>query len=172
MWVVVRAKQGQISKALHHLKQQDFTYYAPRWRAVVVRRRRKIAVERFLFANYVFVSIGPQWSALRSTYGVGAVLMNGDGPGEVPARVIGELRAMEGPDGYFRIDKPDARFRPGQRLRVTGGLLEGQTCDFVHALGADRVRVIFPFGLVVLPLRDLAAEEASTSCGRYRSAHH
>jgi transcription antitermination factor NusG len=157
MWVVVRAKQGQIAKALHNLRQQDFPCYAPKLRVTVVRRRKKMEIERFLFANYVFVEISRQWTALRNTYGVGSVLRNGDEPGKVPPQVISKLRAMEGPDGYVRLDRSLDAFRPGQRVLVTGGLFEGQNCDFVHVLGADRARVIFPFGLVTLPLKDLAA---------------
>lgn len=157
MWVVARAKQGQITRALFHLKAQAFEHYAPRTRVTVVRRRRRIEVEQFLFANYVFVEIERQWTTLRNTYGVGSLIMNGDGPGTVEARVIDDLRAQEGPDGLFHFDTPSDRFRPGQRCRVTGGLLEGQSCDFVHYLGADRARVILPFGLVILPLKDLAA---------------
>jgi transcription antitermination factor NusG len=144
--------------ALRHLERQDFEYYAPKLRVTLVRRHKVVEVERFLFMNYVFVEVDSRWMALRNTYGIGSVLMFGDGPEEVDPRVIRNLRELEGPDGFFRSSESPGRFQPGQTLKVIGGLLEGQFCEFIQFLGANRARVMmFRSRLVVMSLTNLAA---------------
>lgn len=157
MWIIARAKPGQIQMALRHLERQDFEYYAPKLKATIVRRHKVVETEKFLFLNYVFVEINNQWMALRTTYGISSILMLGGKPSEVHPRIITDLKDSEDADGYFRFGDKSEKFRHGQRLRVTGGLLEDQYCEFIHLLGANRARVMFQFGVVILPLRCLAA---------------
>jgi transcription antitermination factor NusG len=156
VWIVARAKPGQIQMALRHLERQEFEYYAPKLKFTAIRRHKVVEKEKFLFLNYVFVEITTRWMALRTTYGISSILMLGGKPSEIHPRVIAELRESEDSDGYFRFDKSE-KFRHGQRLRVTGGLLENQFCEFIHLLGANRARVMFGFGVVVLPLEHLVA---------------
>lgn len=157
MWIVARAKPGQIQMALRHLKRQDFEYYAPKLKVTAVRRHKVVEQERFLFLNYVFVEVDRRWMALRTTSGISSILMLGGKPSEVNPKIITDLKGSEDPDGYFRFGDKSQKYRHGQRLRVTGGLLEDQFCEFIHFLGANRARVMFRFGVVVLPLKYLAA---------------
>lgn len=157
MWIVARAKPGQIKMALRHLERQAFEYYAPKLKFTAIRRHKVVEKEKFLFLNYVFVVVDHRWMALRTTYGISSILMLGGKPSEVNPRIITDLKGSEDPDGYFRFGDKSEKFQHGQRLVVTGGLLENQFCEFIHLLGANRARVMFRFGVVVLPLKYLAA---------------
>ena len=160
MWIIARAKPGQIQTALRHLDRQSFEYYAPKLKFTAVRRHKVVEKEKFLFLNYLFVEIDHQWMALRTTYGISSILMLGGKPSEVQPRIITDLKESEDPYGYFRFGDKSQKFQHGQRLRVTGGLLEDQFCEFIHLLGANRARVMFQFGVVILPLKYLAATMA------------
>jgi transcription antitermination factor NusG len=157
MWIVARAKPGKITTALYHLERQAFEYYAPKLKFTAVRRHKVVEKEKFLFLNYVFVQIDNQWMALRTTCGISSILMLGGKPSAVDPSIILDLRGSEDPDGYFRFGDKSEKFTHGQRLRVTGGLLENQYCEFIHLLGANRARVMFQFGVVVLPVKYLMA---------------
>jgi transcription antitermination factor NusG len=147
--------------ALRHLERQDFEYYAPKLKVTAVRRHKVVEREKFLFLNYVFVEVDKRWMALRTTSGISSILMLGGKPSEVNPRIIMDLRGLEDSDGYFRFGDKSEKFQHGQRLRVIGGLLENQFCEFIHLLGASRARVMFSFGVVVLPLKYLAAVTAA-----------
>lgn len=161
MWIVARAKPGQMQMALRHLERQDFEYYAPKLKFMAVRRHKVVEKEKFLFLNYVFVEVDRRWMALRTTYGISSILMLGGKPSEVDPSIIMDLRGSEDPDGFFRFGDKSQKFQHGQRLRVTGGLLEDQYCEFIHPQGANRARLMFSFGVVVLPMKYLAAIPAA-----------
>lgn len=157
MWVLARAKPGQITRAIYHLERQSFEHYAPKVKTTTIRRHKLVESVRFLFLNYVFVELEQRWMELRNTYGIGSVVVFGDAPEPVDPAIIADLRALEGPDGYFHFDTKPEGFQPGQRLRVTGGLLENKFCQYICQQGAQRARVMTDVGVVTLPLKDLAA---------------
>ena len=125
LWAAVNTHPHQEQLAADNLRRQRFPTYCP----VVWRRRshaRKVdEVRRPLFPGYLFVQVEPEktgWRPILSTYGVRTLVRCGNQPGLVDARFIHALRARE-IDGA--IVRPQAPYRIGQKVRVTGGAFDG-----------------------------------------------
>jgi transcription antitermination factor NusG len=123
-WAVVQSQPQAERRALAHLAWQGFATYAPRERVVRVKRGKKIATSRWLFPRYLFVNIANRWHELFSTCGVSRVLMSGEQLAQVPDGWVERMRERER-NGLIVLPKP-IRFRRGQRVQVTGGLLTGK----------------------------------------------
>ena len=123
-WSVVQTQPTAEQRALWHLKFQGFTTYAPREKITRIIRNRKVQCSRWLFPRYVFVWIIDRWHELFSTIGISRVLMTGEQIAQVPAKWVEQIRAREY-NGLITLPKPK-RFRHGQRVTVTGGILQGQ----------------------------------------------
>ena len=122
-WSVVNTQPMAERRALWHLEWQGFKCYAPREKIIRIKRGRKVPAARWLFPRYVFVWIVDGWHDLFSTIGVSRVLMTGEVPAKLPERWIKEMRAQEH-NGLISL--PKHRFRIGQQVQVTSGLLAGQ----------------------------------------------
>ena len=122
-WAVVNTQPMCERRTLWHLEWQGFAAYAPREKIIRVSRGRKIAASRWLFPRYIFVYISDTWHALFSTIGVARVLMTGDKPSRLPERWIKDMKLQEH-NGLITL--PKHRFKIGQEVHVTTGLLKGQ----------------------------------------------
>ena len=114
------------------LKYQGFETLYLHYPAMVKHARREYEVLRPYFPRYVFaaVSEGQEVSQINKTIGVSTVVYLGDKPLEIPLPVIEELRLRADENG--RLLKPPKetieqrkRFRRGQKVRITEGVLEG-----------------------------------------------
>lgn len=123
-WAVVQSQPQAERRALAHLTWQGFMTYAPRERVVRVSRGKKVPGARWLFPRYLFVLIINRWHELFSTIGVSRVLMSGEHLAQLPAGWVEGMRERER-NGLIILPKPK-RFRQGQRVTVTGGLLAGK----------------------------------------------
>lgn len=130
---------GCDKKAALNIVDQGFLIYTPRY--LEIRSNGK-EVERLLFPSYIFVEIKDRWRTLSSTRGVSRIVTFNGKPSQVPEQIITQLRSREGPDGFYHFPQ-DPPFKPGERLRSTGGLLKGHFCVFQHMTAQDRVRVLF-----------------------------
>lgn len=140
MWTVARAKPGQTHIAIANLLRQQFEYYAPRFRIMVIRRHKKIELTKFLFSNYLFVETDDRWMALNNTYGISGILLTNGYPASVSPEIIDELKAREGEDGFYRIKD---RYSRNQRLRAKHGIMAGRMCICEGMPAVDRVKVLF-----------------------------
>jgi transcriptional antiterminator RfaH len=145
---LVTQPQGEL-RAAHNLKQQGFDFYIPRISVDTVRRGKKITIHPMMFPRYMFVWIVEQWYALKGTYGVSGIIMQGDRPHPVSNEVIDLVRGFEGsfPNPY----------KPNAALIVNDGRLRWQHVRFIGMKGSDRVRVLWYWlgreNEVVLPLK-------------------
>src|ERR1700734_1448230 len=125
-WFVVRTQSRTEEKAMQHLANQGFTAYLPRYRRRVRHARRNEVVLRPLFPGYLFVQLDPQrcrWRSINGTFGVQAILTQGDALLPVADSIIAEIKAREDTDGVVKLAQP--LFAPGQVVR----LLEGPLAD-------------------------------------------
>ena len=109
-------------RALWHLTFQGFTTYAPREKVTRIIRGKKTTTSRYLFPRYLFVWIGDQWHRLFSTIGISRVLMTGQQPARLPDGWVETMRGTER-NGLITLSKH--RFKIGQPVQVTSGLLIG-----------------------------------------------
>jgi transcriptional antiterminator RfaH len=139
-WFVVRTQSRAEEKALHHLENQGFAGYLPRYRKRVRHARRNEILLRPLFPGYLFVNLDPErcrWRSINGTIGVREILSQGDSPLAVPARIVEEIRAREDATGAVRMALPS--FARGQMVRLTEGPLADISGLFEEMRDENRV---------------------------------
>lgn len=94
--------------------------------------RRTKNVMRAYFPRYVFVAVGEGQAVydVNNTIGVSTVVYLGDKPLEIPDPVIEELRQRADKTGMLKLSPQETaevrkRYRKGQKVRITEGILEG-----------------------------------------------
>ncbi len=140
-WIVVTTKAGQESWAIENLARQGCPYYFHKI-TELIRKRRQLSI-RPLFARHVFVEVdmSKRWKFVTGTLGVRSVIMQGENPGFVPKREIEKLRALEDQDGMIQL--PALRtFDENQKVRISGGMLEGHAGLYQGQHSKDREKVL------------------------------
>ncbi len=94
--------------------------------------RKERHVMRSYFARYIFVAVaeGQAVGDINNTIGVNTVVYQGDEPLEIPLPVIEELRLRADESGLLKGTPEETteqrkRYRRGQKVRITEGILEG-----------------------------------------------
>src|SRR5205823_331150 len=108
-----------------HLKNQGYRVFLPLHRNTVRHARQFRIALAPLFPRYLFVEIlvgRDRWSAIRGTYGVSNLIMDGERPRGVPNGVVEALLAVADHTGIVHLD---GTMRPGQTVRITNGVFAG-----------------------------------------------
>lgn len=151
-WYVAQTHPHAEGQARAHLTRQGYRAYLPVYRKLRRHARRTDTVSAPLFPGYLFVWMdvaATRWRAIRSTLGVRRLICHGDDPIPVPAGVVEDIRAKEGPDGLVPLAEP-APFTPGEAVTVTGGPLRDQSGWFQRM--ADRERVVVLLTMLGRPM--------------------
>jgi transcriptional antiterminator RfaH len=156
-WCAARTEPNREPVAVHFLGLAGYDTYLPRVRERRSRNGRRIVSTPPLFPSYLFVRIeeGRWWTA-RWSIGIAALVStSGSTPAKIADRVIDELKGRE-KGGW--VELPEApRFRPGEPVRVTGGLLMGASGLFAGMRGHERVAVLLAcLGRVEMSAIDVA----------------
>ena len=161
-WCVVQTRVNGERLAGHNLENQGFEIYIPRIKKQRRHARRIDTVLAPMFPRYLFVSLGPRtprWRSINGTIGVSHMICHGDNPAIVPQGVVEEIMSRENDDGS--VVPTQAKFRPGERLRMLEGAFVDQVGLFEEM--ADDKRVIMLLDLlgrqvrVKAPVAHLAA---------------
>lgn len=141
-WYVARVRPNQHHRAVTNLERQGYRCFLPQ-RATTKRIGRKLVESATpLFPGYVFVSIGVDdpWRPVRSTYGVGGLVMaSAERPQPVPQEIMEELFERTGPDGLLL---PAPRLAPGDRVRIDAGPMSGFVARIEALPDRDRADVL------------------------------
>jgi transcription antitermination factor NusG len=137
-WACARLVPQRERLALHCLGLAGYTTYLPRLCERRISHGRKIEVRPPLFAGYLFLEITNGWWEARWSPGIATLLMSGDTPAVVPMRVIFEIKSRE-VGGLVELPKPG--LKPGARVRVVHGPLQGLPGLFVGMKPRERVEV-------------------------------
>ena len=131
-WYAVHTKPQKEGLVATFLKWQGFEVLYLHYPAVVKHARRTKTVLRAYFPRYVFAAVGDDQSVfdINNTIGVSTVVYCGDNPLEIPLPVIEELRLRADKHGRLNLSPKETgeqrkRFRRGQKVRITEGILEG-----------------------------------------------
>ena len=140
-WYVVQTQTHAERKAAYHLERQGFTVYLPqhlkRWRHARKTEMRPAP----LFPRYLFVAMDiaqARWRAIQSTFGVSALVCNGDRPATVPDNVMEDIRAREDSSGLVPLAMTSP-FKQGDAVKVLDGGLSGASGFFECFHDQDRV---------------------------------
>ncbi len=139
-WYLIYCKPQQERIARDNLERQGYVVYLP---LAPVRRRRKGRTMRIvdpIFPRYLFIYLSDQtddWGPIRSTIGVSALVRFGQIPAKIPDNLIQGLRAREDSDGIQEI--PEQGFKPGDKVRIAEGIMEGFEAIFQSHKSHERV---------------------------------
>ena len=149
-WAVVHTQPSSERKVEGRLTQQGFKCYLP----ILGERKAGVFRESVLFPRYLFLFVEDQWRCVLGTFGVTRVLLDNDRPARLPTRFVEELKGRENRKGYIEI--PRERYRRGERIKITGGVFEGQYGLNVSAKHSDREIILLDIlGSVELASSDL-----------------
>lgn len=144
-WLLVQSKPRAEAVAQLQLANQGFVCFAPRLRRCTPGPEGMRERIEPMFPRYLFVQATARqsdWSVVRSTRGVSALVRFGARLAEVPATTVQRLLDWRVPGCADLLVPPPARFRSGQRVRVTDGPLAGLSGVFAASCGEQRVRVL------------------------------
>lgn len=143
-WLVAQTKPHRERWAAENVGRQGFRWYLPMTQSSKALNRKLHPV--CLFPRYLFVLTEGPWRSIQGTYGVTGVVMAGEAPAIVPERAIESIRAREGSDGLVHLpDASGGRFKPGEAVRVNGGVFSGYKGIFQGLSGGERSRVLVEF---------------------------
>ncbi len=147
-WVVARTKALREQWAAENVVRQGFDFYIPKTKPPPKPQLRKRPLKSVcLFPRYLFVKTNGQWRFLLGTYGVTGVVMQGQNPAIMPAKIITELKAREGADGLIALPQiGQSRFKAGDKVRVgAGSIFSGFPGIYEHHDANSRVSVLLEF---------------------------
>jgi len=130
-WFVVQTNPQRETFASEQLAAHE--PYCPHFKAPTGRVKP-------LFTGYIFCVATENWSPIKNTPGVRALLMVGDAPAKLPDAVIVNWRSQER-GGLVQLPDPP-RFKVGQRLVVLRGTLTNRTVIHSGMSGKDREDVL------------------------------
>jgi transcriptional antiterminator RfaH len=141
-WAVVNTQPHRERLAVTNLSRQNFDVYCPMILKRVRHARRAQDVLRPLFLGYVFVAVDPdlqRWRPILSTFGVRTLIRTGERPSLLSDAFIQGIKARE-IDGA--IVRPDAPYRLGQQVRLSGGAFDGLVATIIAMDEKDRLVVL------------------------------
>lgn len=142
-WYLVYTKPRQELSAKVNLERQGYEVYLP---MVSCRKRSRgdnFLVYESMFPRYLFIHLAEgldSWAPIRSTIGVSHLVRFGLELAQVPENLISQLKADANKDGYFEA-KPK-KIKPGDRLRVAEGVMEGYEGIVLARTGKERVKLL------------------------------
>lgn len=155
-WYLIQTKPRQEYIARTNLERQGYPTYLPLAPIKKRRRGRTFTESGPMFPRYLFISLSDtedNWSPIRSTIGVTALVKFGQQPARVPEGLIAALREREDAHGLQPL--PEKTLTYGDRLRISEGPFEGYEGLFYARSSRDRVvlliKVVEQYARVEVP---------------------
>lgn len=145
-WFAVRTKPHKEFIAQGHYIRQGFAVYLPSTLKTRRHARRVDKVVRPFFPGYLFLHLAPEerrWITIGSTIGTIGPVHFGDQYPPVPKEFINALKDRENEHGYISTTEYERSFlKPGKKVRITSGELEGFEAVFQEIRGQDRAIIL------------------------------
>jgi transcription antitermination factor NusG len=139
---VVRTLVQRELRAAHHLTNQGFRVFVPRYWKNRRHARRLDTVSAPLFPRYIFTVVDrtrDRWRSINGTVGVDRLLMSGGEPQPVPHGLVESLILATDSQGNVRFDY---ELREGQSVKVMAGPFAGLVGSLEKLDERGRVRVL------------------------------
>jgi Transcription antiterminator len=146
-WYVAYTQPAKEQVAQHHLQEQGFEVYLPRFKKIRRHARKVDEVITPLFPRYLFVALDlavDRWRSVNGTRGVVSLLMAEDRPVFVAAPLIAHLQQQENTAGIVPLSTLTA-FTQGAPVRIVEGIFEGQTAIFERLDEKQRAQLLLTF---------------------------
>lgn len=141
-WYVANTQPHREALAMENLKRQGYEVYCPLISKQIRHARKVQTVKRPLFPSYVFVKAdkaATRWRAMLSTLGVRTVIQAGEQPAALDNAFVQALKTRE-IDGV--ISKPSKPFKVGEKIRISGGAMDGCVASIVQLRDKERLIVL------------------------------
>jgi transcription elongation factor/antiterminator RfaH len=141
-WYAVHTMPHSERRAQIQLENQKFRTFLPKRLKTVRHARKSRTVHAPYFARYLFVALDlskHQWRSVNGTFGVSALVMQGEKPNAVPHGVVEALIAASNERGILNIGQC---FEIGQSIRLAVGPLADQLAILDRLDDSGRIRVL------------------------------
>ena len=141
IWSAVSLKPNQFKRAEANIKQQGFTFFAPKIKVTKRQKNRFINKTELLFPGYIFVQISTDSSDIRklqSTYGVSNIIRSGSQVGAVPEPFIDALKANFALNDIIHSET----LKLGQQVKITKGPFAGLIGELTQVESSTRVKCL------------------------------
>jgi transcriptional antiterminator RfaH len=143
-WFVVHTQPSKEAVANHHLLDQGFETYLPRFKKTRRHARKVDEVLSPLFPRYLFVSLDLEqdpWRCVTGTRGVSYLLLTNDRPAAVPSQIIQNLKSQENPEGLVPLTSLSF-FLKGASVRIVEGAFKDHCATFEKMDDKHRVQLL------------------------------
>lgn len=143
-WFVVHTQACKEAVAKHHLLNQGFDVYMPRFKKTRRHARKVEEVLAPLFPRYLFVGIdlsASGWRSIQGTRGVSYLLVMNNRPVVVSSRIIQCLKDQETAEGFVPLESM-ALFAKGEKVRVLEGAFKDYFAIFEKMDDKQRVQLL------------------------------
>ncbi|MGH6843014.1 MAG: transcription termination/antitermination NusG family protein, partial [Methylocella sp.] len=125
-WYVCYTHANAEARAAERLERHGFKAFLPMLKLHVRRRRKRRAIERPLFPNYLFLGFtaAPPWLEVTKINGIAAVIRSSAAPLRIDNTIIDQLRQRIAAGEFAKHNAPPA-IRPGMTVRIGGGAMDG-----------------------------------------------
>lgn len=137
-WYVVYTKSRWEKKVFERLTLQGIEAYVPMQKRLKQWSDRKKWIEEPMIRCYAFVKIiREQYFEVLKTPGVVCFLFFLGKPAAIPENQIQILKNVE--ESKFNVEITIEQLKPGQKVEVTGGPLQGTRGELIKLRGKKRV---------------------------------
>jgi len=141
-WYVVYTQPHAEMRAALHLRRQGFDVFLPLLRKTIRHARQFRTKDVPFFPRYLFVGLAlerDRWRSVNGTFGVSALLMDGEKPRPVPQPVMDELLAVAEASGLLALEPT---LQIGQTVRIGSGPFAGLIGKLSNLDEKGRVKVL------------------------------
>lgn len=124
-WYAVHTKPRAEPAVSHGLQKLGHETLYLHYKVTAKHARRTIEVLKPYFPRYLFVEATSGLYGIAKHEGVQSVVYGTNGPGEIPAEVIAELKRCADGNGLVDNTEIQHRIKPGTEIKITAGPLEG-----------------------------------------------
>src|SRR5262249_44138898 len=140
-WACAQVEPQREQAAQHFLGLNGYETYLPRLRVLRRSHGRQIVTKPPLFPAYVFIWIVTGWWSARWCPHVCRLVLDAGVPARVPDNVIDEIKSRER-NGLVELPQRDSGLKPGDRVRILQGPLQGQLGLYAGQRPHERVLVL------------------------------
>ncbi len=142
LWYALYTRPRYEKKAQVFLQEKGIEVFLPLYKTLRQWSDRKKFVELPLFSSYIFVHTDAQeFHSVLSTVGIVKFVSFEGKAVPIPQRQMENLFLLI--NGSIEIEKTHKVFKPGQKVKVCVGPMQGLTGELVKAGSKDRVLIRF-----------------------------
>ena len=143
-WFLVYTKAKEEMRAERNLEKQGFETFLPMIERKNLNKSGHCSI-RPLFPRYIFTKFKVEknnLTTINSTRGVSHLVMFGSNLAQISTNILENIRSKVDTENIIRIEEVSKEFKPGDKIFIQSGILEGKKAKFLSLGGRDRIRIL------------------------------